>query len=390
MAKLKSYLSNQYIVLTIFCLAAIAVSVHLYLISPEILFDGKEYTHYNNYQIFERSFHHLIEGSDLYKLYPEEHWDYFKYSPVFALFMAPFAVLPELPGMILWNLFNVLILFLALRHFPRNTPKINTWMMWFVLLEMITALQNCQSNALIAGLIIFAFVMLEKNNILLGTLFIAISVFIKPFGLVAFSLFLLYPQKLKFIGFSTLWMVILATIPMVVVTPSNLIMQYESLAALIQTDYSLSQGYSVMGWLQSWFGFYPQKEAVILAGVVLFLIPFIKIKNYRDFGFRMLILASILIWVVIFNHKAESSTFVIAISGVAIWFFPQKFRIEYLTLLLLAFIFTSLSPTEMFPRNWRSTWVIPYTLKAAPIIFIWIVIIYELIFEKYQLRKTRG
>jgi hypothetical protein len=73
-------------------------------------FQGEiEYTHYNNYKIFKESYFHLVEKQDLYQLYPKEHWDYYKYSPTFALFMAPFAYLPDFLGLLFWNLLNVLM-----------------------------------------------------------------------------------------------------------------------------------------------------------------------------------------------------------------------------------------------------------------------------------------
>ena len=46
---------------------------------------GDPYTHYNNYVIFRQAFFHLVRHQDLYVLYLAEHWDYFRYSPSFAL-----------------------------------------------------------------------------------------------------------------------------------------------------------------------------------------------------------------------------------------------------------------------------------------------------------------
>jgi len=116
-------------------------------------------------------------------------------------------------------------------------------------------------------------------------------------------------------------------------------------------------------------------------------LPLIKFKNFENFGFRFLYLASILIWSVIFNHKAESPTYVIAILGVAIWYFSQRKKIENLALLVFAFIFTSLSPTDIFPKFLRDLLVIPYVLKAVPCIFIWVKLTYELLFDKFELSE---
>ena len=67
----------------------------------------------NNLRIFRSSFVNLVNGRDLYGLYPEQYWDHFNYSPTFALLMAPFAWLPEFASALLWNFCNVFALFAA-------------------------------------------------------------------------------------------------------------------------------------------------------------------------------------------------------------------------------------------------------------------------------------
>ncbi|MBK8088139.1 MAG: DUF2029 domain-containing protein [Chitinophagaceae bacterium] len=98
-------------------------------------------------------------------MYPAEHFDYYKYSPTFSLFMAPLANLPDSVGLFLWNLLNVLVLYFALRRLPLSSNKTHLLMLGFVFLELLTSTQNSQSNALIAGLIIFAFTSLERKKL---------------------------------------------------------------------------------------------------------------------------------------------------------------------------------------------------------------------------------
>lgn len=343
------------------------------------VFDGTAYTHYNNYLIFKYSFFHLINGQDLYALYPKEHWDLYKYSPSFAVLMGLWAYLPDFLGLIFWNLLNALALFFAVRQLPPGKDRMKVAVLWWVLLEMLTSIQNAQSNALIAGLIIFAFGFFEKRNLLLASLCIVLTVFIKLFGLVAFALFLLYPRKITFIGYALGWTLLLALLPLLFVSPSQLAFLYASWLQLLAADHSASLGLSVMGWLESWFGLTVPKNAVVLAGALLFGVPLLRWKAYPAAHFRLLMLASVLIWVVIFNHRAESPTFVIAMSGVALWYFSQECRKENLLLLCLAFILTSLSPTDLFPACVRDDLVVPYTLKAVPCILIWFKILYEML-----------
>lgn len=342
------------------------------------------YTNYNNYIIFKQAFFHLLEGKDLYIMYPAECWDLYKYSPAFALFMGVFAYLPDMVGLTFWNLLNAMVLWYALSTMPQASNKQKVAMLLFVFLELLTNIQNAQSNGLIAGLIVLGFNKLEKGDTIWPPLFFMLTVFIKIFGLVAFALFILYKPKLRLALYSLLWFLVLLALPILFSGYNGLLLQYQSWWNMLKEDHSVSLGLSVMGWLTTWFGYAGNKTLVTLAGVVLFCLPLIKIKHYSQYGYRLLLLASVLLWVIIFNHKAESPTFIIAVAGVAVWYCMQKKGIWLTVLVLLVFIFTSLSPTDIFPRGLRDAWVTPYVLKAVPCILVWGVIIYQMWFNRYK------
>lgn len=339
---------------------------------------------YNNYLIFKQSFFHLIEAKDLYVLYPSEHWDLFKYSPTFALFMAPMAILPDSLGLILWNALNSALLFYAIKSLPFPQTKIKIMVLWFILQTLLTSMQNSQSNGLMAALLLLSFNGFEKRNFMLASLWIVLGTYIKIFSLVGTALFLLYPRKLVFIGYFIMWFLLLLLAPLLVNSPQQLISQYGSWITMLSNDHSISDGLSVMAWLKSWFGIIWEKSLIVFGGVVLFCLPFARIKLYGDFGFRLLFLASILIWMVIFNHRAESATFVIAMCGVGIWYFTQQKSNLNLALVILAFAFTSLSATDIVPSYVRYYWIKPFILKAVFCIFIWFKIIYELLTGRYH------
>jgi hypothetical protein len=362
-----------------YILLAIIAAVQSYYLPVKVSEDGeKHYTHYNNYLIFKQSHYHLLEGKDLYKEYPDEHWDFYKYSPAFALFFGIFAWLPDLLGLCLWNLTNVLFLLFAIHYLPAPDAKKKIFMLITIIIELMTSLQNGQSNGLVAGLIILSFGLLEKNKPLPAALCLMFSVFIKIFGLVAFALFLFYPKKWKFGLFVILWFIVFLALPLIVVPLGQLQALYSNWMNMLASDHSASYGLSVMGWIATWFGISVDKIILVLVGAVLFMLPFIRTRQYDNLNFRLLALASVLIWVVIFNHKAESPTFIIAMSGISIWFYSRAPRTENILLLAIALIFTSLSPTDLFPGVIRENLIIPYVLKAVPCIAIWIKIFYEM------------
>jgi len=376
---LYSFISNKKAIVLVFFVFTVAVSIQALLLSLKTQSESGV-VYYNNYQIFKNSFYHFIEHKDLYLAYPLEYWDLFKYSPTFSVLFGIFAIFPDWIGLTLWNLVNVFVLLFSVYYLPKLTSLQKGLILLVCLIELLTSLQNQQSNALIAGLLVFSFGSLERRNYLAATFYIAFSVFIKLFGLVAVILFLFYPKKWKLALYSLLWTIVLFAVPLLFTDFQHYIYLLTSWKNMLANDLSISYGYSVLGWLHSWFGLDDIKLLALFIGLIILLLPFLRIKQYSNPLFRYLTLSSILIWVVIFNHKAESPTYIIAMLGVAIWFIISRKSTLNIILFSFAFLLTSLSPTDIFPRSVLNEWVIPYSLKAVPCILIWLKITYKMLF----------
>jgi len=386
--KFSKLLDSPLYLVSVLTLIVLFVSGNSYLFEPKTFEPGGlEYTRYNNYVIFKQSFVHLIENKDLYQLFPSDHWDLYKYSPTFAVLMFPFAQLPDALGLFCWNLLNSLILFFALWRLPVVSRNTRYWMLSLVLIELITSLQNSQSNGLMAGLLIFAFIFLEKKKPALAALMIVLTVFIKLFGLVALVLFLCYPERWKAMLYALGWTLLFAFLPLLVVSWSQLELLYQSWFMLLQNDHIASIGLSMAGWLYSWFGV-AYSNLIVIIGAFLLCLPLLRYQYFKEYTYRAFFLSSVLIWVVIFNHKAESPTFVIAVSGIAIWYMSQRLNWLNLVLLSLALVFTVLSQTDLFPRGLQNAFVAPYVLKAVPCILIWVKISVDLLFFYPKLGLT--
>jgi hypothetical protein len=340
------------------------------------------YTDYNNYILFRESFHHLVNGIDLYKNHEKEHFDLYKYSPAFAALMAPFTWFLDAPGLMLWNLINALALFFGIYHLPGIHRRAKILMLWFILIELVTNLQNCQSNGLIAGLLVGAFIQFEKKNVVLASLFIVLCAYIKIFGIAAVLLGLLYPDKIKFAISSLIWMIVFAFLPLFFTSPELLMMQYKSWYNVVAHDYSMSYGISLFGIMHSWFQAEFSKNIVLISGLIILLTSFSITRRYKEYDFRLSLFSSLLVWLIIFNPRAESPTYIIATTGIAIWFFSGKRNTLDLVLICFAFILTSLSSTAFFPRSVRTEFVISYALKALPCLLIWVKINYDLLLKK--------
>ncbi len=378
------FLENPLLFYGFFILVGTVFSLWIYFLTPV---KGTYYTTYNDYMIFKCSFQHLLQHKNLYVPYVGEYNDLYKYPPTFALLMAPFAYLPNLAGLILWNVLNLLVLFHALKCFPFPDKTKTLLAISFVFIEALTSLFFTQCNCIIAGLMLLTYISLENGKTALAALLGIVAVFIKPFGLAIFILFLFYPGKIRAIGFSLLWFIILLILPLLVISPSGLTDEYRNWAILLKTDHDNSLGWSVFGLMNCWFGI-NSKISMLLAGLFLLLLPLVRVKLYTNTAFIQYILASILLWVIIFNHKAEPPGYVIAVSGIAVWYFTSRFSIANILLLLSALIFTVLEPTDLFPRHIRDTYVNPYYINVLPSILIWLKITVELLVKHFQTTRS--
>jgi hypothetical protein len=368
------------IVLYFIVLLSLILTLQSYLQKNKVYYEGGgTYTYYNNYVIFKQSFEHLIQNKDLYAEYNSEYWDLYKYSPAFAVLMAPFYYMPDLVGLFLWNLLNGLILFWALYKLPLALNVKRLIGTVFILLESVGSFQNEQSNCLIAGLMILGFLFMEKRNIMLASLFIVLTGYIKIFGIVALAMFLFYPQKLKAAFWTIVWTVAFAFLPLIIVSYKQLIFLYQSWGDVLSADHGAYYGISLMGIIKAWFHAEPNKDYILIFGVIAFFIPFLRFNQYRSVAYRLLFLANALLWVILFNHRSESPTFVIALTGCAIWLSIGRSGVLNWILMGLVFLLTILPPTDVFPAGLRENYVYPLVLKVLPIILVWIKLMYDMI-----------
>lgn len=347
------------------------------------------YTAYNNYVIFKQSFFHLIHHQSLYILYPDEHWDLFKYSPTFALIFGAWAMLPDSIGLLLWNFLNAWVWLKGIRVWQQNSsvniPSLAGWWLGLGTLELLTSLQNEQSNALIAGLLMWAWGEWERGSSSRAIGMIMTVGFIKIFGWAALLLWLAYPNKGRNFLLGLGWGLLLAALPLLVMSPSVYLWQIQEYLRMLEQDHSLSYGISLMGFLEKTMPGLWNKSVVLIVGLVIMMVPWLgAIRRTTTPKHRALGLAALMIWMVIFNHKAESPTFVIAVTP-SLWWLLLHRNTPFMRWMLGALlVLTVLSPTDLFPASLRRAWVEPYNLKALPCVIIWMRMQWELYRELFQ------
>jgi len=341
---------------------------------------------YNNYLIFKHVYYHSIEQLSLYKEYPELYFDHNHYGPLFGVLIAPFALLPDVVGMSLWNLFNVALLLWAVYLLPIETKK-KSLILWISAHEFLTTALSFQFNPSIAAIIILVYVFIDNKKDFWAAMLIVAGTYIKLYGIVGLAFFFFSKDKLKFIRSLVFWAGLFFVLPMLLSSPTYVVNTYiewyERLLVKNNENVYLSnmQDISLMGMVRKIFHIpHLSNLPFIIVGLLFFGLPYLRINRYKDFKFRLLLLSSVLIFTVIFSTGSESPTYIIAFMGIAIWFAIQE-KVTYLTgfLLVFAILLTSLSPSDIFPRFVREDFIKPYALKALPCVLIWCRIVYEML-----------
>ncbi len=358
----------------------------------------KQYTKgsYNNYLIFKHVYIHAVERLNLYLTYPEQYGDTNHYGPFFSLLIAPFAVLPDAIGTILWQIANTAFLYFAIKQLPLAYRKVNA-VYWIVAHELLTALFSFQFNISIAAIIVLTFALIEKQKNFWAAMLIMLGAFVKLYGIVGLAFFFFVKKKWTFIASCVLWALVFFALPMLFFSPSYILQcyqdWYQSLAEKQQLNASLTsmQDISLMGMVRRITGDIHIPNLPFLAGgLVLFCIPYLRVGAYKNLDFRLLYLASTLIFAVIFSNSSESPTYIIAFTGVAIWFVVQDrpYQPWLIALFVFALLLTSFSPSDLFPKYVREHYIRPYSLKALPCVIVWFVISYQLMFKKFDRVNT--
>ena len=385
----KPFFTNKKYITAIWYLLAIVSSLKQ--------FASGHYQKYNNYLIYKGVFYHTINKISLYATYPKEFFDRNHYGPIFSLLIAPFALLPDWLGMTLWSVFNTAVLLWAINKLPLKQEQI-ILILWICAHEFLTTILSFQFNPIMTGIIILSYVFIIKKQDFWSSMFIALGLFVKLYGIVGLAFFFFSKNKIKFIAYLIFWSIVFFTLPMLISSPQFIYTTYiewfERLVLKNAENSSLAsmQDISFMGIFRRILNNPNLSNLPFLAfGIVLFGVQYLKLKFYSNQQFQLLLLSSVLIFTVIFSSGSESPTYIIAFLGVAIWFVIKEKPISKfdIFLFILALVLTSLSPSDLIPKFIRENYIKPYALKALPCILIWFKVVYELLILKPKLSDLK-
>lgn len=343
----------------------------------------------NNFLIFKGTFWHAVDGTSLYAAYPEEYLDVNHYGPLFSLVIAPFAIVPHFAGLLLWLVALTLVLWAAV-HWSQFTQRQQIFIYWFCAHELLTALYMQQFNIAIAAIILLAYYFIEKEKDFWAAFVIMLGTFVKLYGIVGLAFFFFSRHKGRFVGSLLLWAVVMFVAPMVFHGPDYTIGQYQEWIACLagkndENLASIAQNISLLGMTHRITGLQFSDLWLIIPGLLLFALPYLRLSQYHHVAFRQTLLASVLMFVVLFSTGSESSGYIIPFVGVVVWYTAAPWQRTGwdIALLVLVFVLSSLSPSDLFPAYLRREWVQPYALKALPVTLVWLKLCYEMLTKDY-------
>ncbi|MBX3377318.1 MAG: DUF2029 domain-containing protein [Phycisphaeraceae bacterium] len=354
--------------LGVYIALALILSAYQFFLRPDSI---------KNLVIFRNSFDHLLNNDNLYLPYEEKQFDVFRYSPTFALFMAPLRALPLGAAVVAWNLCNALALFLAARKLPIK-PAAAAGVLLFVIPQLSTSMQNNQSNGLMAGLMIGTLAAFECRRPILAAMLASFGFFIKIYGAAVGMLFLCFKGKARFIIGGLACVAALWSAPAAITGFGPLITHYQQWREQVQEGGPRLMKYSVMTVTEKWTGVVLPDWYFILPGLLLLLLPLRRVRHYANRRFRIMFAAYITVFVVVFNPMAESPTYIIAMAGAAVWGLVEPRSWLRSIVLLSVFFITGLSHSDLCPSYIRHEIVAKYGLKAVPCIAAWLIMAWRL------------
>jgi hypothetical protein len=324
-----------------------------------------------NFEIFRAASRHLLTRQDLYAEYPAEHTDRFKYSPTFALLFAPLAWIPWPIALFLWSALNALLLFVAVeRVLPGRRGMLA---MGLLVLEVFRGMQNAQSNALVAALIVLSFASLERHRAWRAALAVALGACVKIFPLAALTFAIPRRRAVRTGLAAGVVGLALVALPLALLSPAALAAQYGSWRGVEASD-AHQRWFSVMELVHRISGVAWPNWPLQLLGTLALMAPLaIRRDRWDEARFRLSYLCSVLLYVVLFNHQAERASYLIAFTGATIWFVAEPRTRARAALYALAALTIPVMST-LVPGAWlRTPGMTTYRL-VLPCLAIWLVI----------------
>jgi hypothetical protein len=304
----------------------------------------------------------------------------------------PFAFLPVSLGAFVWGILDAGVLYYAIRQLPIKHQLQNAILILSAN-EMMNATSNLQSNGIMAATIILSFVYIIKQKEIKSSAMIMLGFFIKLYSITGIAFFFFSKFKKTFILSLLFWLVFLILLPLIATSPDFLIQSYKDWAEALslKSNFDITRDMhinmvdiTVQGMVKRVFDLPTlNKLYFIIPGLILFFSQYAKIKYFNHLGYRLYMLCSVMLFVIVFNTGSESPTYIIGVVPICIWYALQKKSNLIHTLFIIAIFFSSFSYSDIFTPWLRKTIMIPYALKVVGCLLIWLIIVVQIHLKQF-------
>jgi len=256
------------------------------------------------------------------------HGRYFIYSPLFCILFAPFAFMPFFMGGFAWNLIGYTVFYYAVKNLPGLNDNKSSQMMLYLLLFVGQSLFCFQFNLLVAAIFLWAFILLERDHNFGAVFLIMLSAMTKIYGAIELALLFCYPRFWRNMGYAVLCGIGLVLLPVVRLGIDGLLPWYMDWFHQLSDHHDTTGVYYSLIFAQPirvfalpymrWF----QGTVLAILGVFFFCCY----KRWSEPSFRVGVLAGLMGYIVIMSEAAEFTTYTIAATGYALWYFSEDER----------------------------------------------------------------
>ncbi len=284
-----------------------------------------------NLVVYRDAAHDLLAHRDLYV---GASVDWFKYSPTFALLFVPFALAPAWLAAALWGALNFGVAAAGIASILPDASERRTALL-AALPGILLATDGDQANLLVGGLLLLALAAYERGRSGWAAAAIVLATSVKLFPVVGVLFALLFPDRERSLSRVLFAALVCLVLPLVVLAPHELGAEYASWARLLAADHA-NRGWSLVTVARDTFG--ARALDTQLAGAVLLGGPVVLAARTADAATRRLVAAAVLAFAVLFNHRAEATSFVLPAMGAGIWLASGKVTKPRVALVLLCAI----------------------------------------------------
>jgi hypothetical protein len=333
-----------------------------------------------NFHVFRQAALDLLAGRDLYTKRAD---DYFKYSPTFALLFAPLALLPQWISAPAWSLANFMAAFFGIDRVVSNDREKRVAML-VALVGIALSTDGDQSNLLVAGALLLALDAFEKRREVSAASLITGAAFVKLFPAIGATLALFSARRGRAVAALLLSGLAWLVLPLLVLSPRALAGEYASWRKLLSWD-CRNHGWSVMSVVQDSMHLRCSSMSLQILGGLLMLLPLFAGAHFGTSApWRRTLLASLLVVAVLFNHRAEYTSYVLSAIGIAIWYTAAPRGLPTAALVILALVAPGPFHTTVDPRV---TGVFAFlgahrqfhVLRVLPLFAVWLVMLRDLL-----------